>query len=97
MLEKLGIKITLIATLIVTIYGYFNNDNFLKTCYAIIITIVVFYFLGGFIELFFKKQLEKIEEEKNKEQAQEQEDNIDSQDDIEFTEELEEEQDMNIQ
>ena len=97
MLEKLGIKITLIATLIVTIYGYFNNDNFLKTCYAIIITIVVFYFLGGFIELFLKKQLERIEEEKNKEQEQEQENDIDFQDDMEFIEELEEKQDMNVQ
>ncbi len=95
MLEKLGIKITLIATLIVTIYAYFNNDNFLKTCYAIITTIVVFYFLGGFIELFLKKQLEKIEEQKNKEQKQD--DDIDFQDDMEFIEELEEKQDMNVQ
>lgn len=95
MLEKLGIKITIIATLIVTIYGYFNNDNFLKTCYAIIITIVVFYFLGGFIELFLKKQFEKIEE-KNKIQEKE-EYNIEIQDNEEVIQEQLEEQGMNIQ
>lgn len=95
MLEKLGIKITLIATLIVTMYAYFNNDNFLKTCYAIIITIVVFYFLGGFIELFLKKQFEKIEE-KNKTQEKE-EYNIEIQDSEEVIEEQLEEQGMNIQ
>ena len=63
MLEKLRIKITIIATLIVTLYAYFHNDNFLKTCYTIIITIIVFYFLGGFIEIFLKNQIEKIKEE----------------------------------
>ncbi|WP_250278441.1 hypothetical protein [[Clostridium] colinum] len=64
MLEKLRIKITLIATLVVTIFAYLYNDDFLKTCYAIIITIVVFYFLGGFIEIFLKNQIEKLENNK---------------------------------
>ena len=63
MLEKLRIKITIIASLIVTLYAYFYNDNFLKTCYTIIITIILFYFLGGFIEIFLKNQIEKIKKE----------------------------------
>lgn len=74
MLEKLKIKITIVATLIVTLYAYLYNDNFLKTCYAIIITIIVFYFLGGFIEIFLKNQIEKIkkarEQEKEKEKLE---------------------------
>ena len=62
MLEKFRVKITLMATLIVTLCSYIYNKDFIRTCYIIIATIVIFYFLGGFIEIFLKN---KIEEAKN--------------------------------
>ncbi|WP_317367338.1 hypothetical protein [uncultured Tyzzerella sp.] len=65
MLEKLKIKITILASLIVTAYAYLYKIDFLKTCYTIIVTIVVFYLIGGFIELFLQKQIEEIKENKN--------------------------------
>nr|WP_317358282.1 hypothetical protein [uncultured Tyzzerella sp.] len=64
MLEKLRIKITILASLIVTAYAYLYKIDFLKTGYTLIVTIVVFYFLGGFIEIFLQNQFKKIEEEK---------------------------------
>lgn len=76
MLEKLKIKITILASLIVTAYAYLYKIDFLKTCYTIIITIVVFYLIGGFIELFLQKQIEEIEESKKLEETDEQDEEI---------------------
>ena len=68
MLEKLRIKITILASLIATAFAYFYNVDLLRTCYTIVIIIVVFYFLGGFIEIFLQNQFNKIEEDKKVEE-----------------------------
>ncbi len=94
MLEKLRIKITLIATLIVTAYAYLHNNNFLKTCYIIIITIVIFYLLGGFVEIFLKNKIEELKMEKEDEENNDQEDIgiyiQDQEEDIDYLENQEE-------
>ena len=95
MLEKLRIKITLIATLIVTAYAYLYNDNFLKTCYIIIITIVLFYFLGGFIEIFLKNKIEEIKKENAEDNNDEEYIDIDSEENLEYLENQEENEDIN--
>ncbi len=87
-MEKLKIKITILASLIVTAYAYIYKMDFLKTCYAIIATIIIFYFLGGFIEIFLQKQIDKIRETKKIE-----EENMQQED---FIEGLEEEQSVEI-
>lgn len=76
MLEKFKIKITILASLIVTAYAYIYKIDFLKTCYTIIITILVFYFLGGFIEIFLQKKINEIEENKKIEEDIEQDEEI---------------------
>lgn len=60
MLDKLRIKITIMASLIITVYCFFSQENFLKTGYSIIFTIVVFYLFGGFMELELKAYIQKI-------------------------------------
>lgn len=79
MLEKFRVKITILASLIVTAYAYFSHQSFLKTGYAIILTIVIFYILGGFIEIFLKEEIEhtKEETEEKNEEQQEQEESSD--------------------
>lgn len=68
-LEKFKVKLTLLATLIVTAYAFFNNVNFLQTCQAGIATIVIFYILGDMVEDYALKQKElmkkKLENAKN--------------------------------
>lgn len=68
MLEKLRIKITIVATIIVTAYAYFSQKDFLKTCYTIILTIIIFYILGGFVEIFLKKQIDQLYPKKQDEE-----------------------------
>lgn len=58
--DKLRIKIPILASLITTIYCFFNHVNFLKTCYIIISTIIVFYVLGSFAEFSLKAYVEKF-------------------------------------
>lgn len=58
--DKLRIKIPILASLITTIYCFFNDVNFLKTCYIIISTIIVFYILGSFAEFSLKTYVEKF-------------------------------------
>lgn len=59
MFDKFRIKITIFASLIITLFCYLKDINFLKTCYSIISTIIVFYFIGSLIELKIKEYLEK--------------------------------------
>lgn len=68
MLEKLRIKITIVATIIVTAYAYFSHKDFLKTCYTIILTIIIFYILGGFVEIFLQKQIDELYPKKEDEE-----------------------------
>ncbi len=70
MLEKFRVKITILASLIVAIYAYFSHQSLLRTCYALIITIVVFYFLGGFIEISINKDIEHIEQEQEEQKEE---------------------------
>lgn len=66
-LEKFKIKITLLASLIVTSYAFFNNVSFMRTCQASIATIIIFYILGDIIEDYVERERklfdEKIAEE----------------------------------
>ena len=76
MLDKLRIKITLFATLIVTLYAYIYNKDFVKTCYIIVITIGIFYFLGGFIEIFLKNKIEEINNKNKETESDNEEENM---------------------
>lgn len=87
MLEKLKIKITLLASLIVTAYALFNNEEFIKTCYTIVFTIVIFYIIGGFIEIWIKRDIERLEELEQLEQ--EQLENMELNENIELDENME--------
>lgn len=80
MLEKLRIKITIVATIIVTAYAYFSHKDFLKTCYTIILTIIIFYILGGFVEIFLQKQIDELYHKKQDEQNEQDESVFDDQD-----------------
>lgn len=62
MFKKLGVKITLIATFIVTLYAFLTKVNFIKASYAIIFTIIIFYILGGFIEIKLKNYMKENKE-----------------------------------
>lgn len=59
MFKKFRIKITILASLIITAYCFFMKINFLRTCYSIIATIVIFYIVGTIVEMKIKKYLEK--------------------------------------
>lgn len=60
MFDKFRIKITILASLIITAYCFFTNTDFLRTGYIIIFTIIIFYLLGGIAELELKAYIEKI-------------------------------------
>lgn len=70
-MEKFKIKLTILASLIVTAYAYFYKMDFLKTCYAIIASILIFYLLGGFIEIFLQNQINKVKEDDEELQQEE--------------------------
>ena len=59
MFDKFRIKITILASLIITVFCFFKDIDFLRTCYSIITTIIIFYFVGSFIEFKIKSYLEK--------------------------------------
>lgn len=60
MFDKFRIKVTILASLIITAYCFFTNTDFLRTGYIIIFTIIIFYLLGGIAELELKAYFEKV-------------------------------------
>lgn len=62
MFEKLHIKITILAALIATAYCIIFSLSFTNSCFTIIVTISVFYIISGFISMNlknFKEELDK--------------------------------------
>lgn len=62
MFEKFKIKITILASLIVTSFCLFFNQSFFKSGITIIMTIIIFYILGGFVEIFLNSNLQEIDD-----------------------------------
>lgn len=89
-MEKFKIKITLLASLIVTAYAFFNNISLQKTSITLIFTIIIFYILGGFIEIFLVKQIDEANAEKDEQDLAYEED-INSIENVENEEDIQEE------
>ena len=89
MFDKFRIKITILASLIITAYCFFTNTSFLKAGYMIIFTIVIFYILGGIAELKLKSYVEKIDslKKENQENEENQDLNQEQNEDLNFQDE----------